>query len=413
MKIRWLLIIVLVLSLALTLLGGFAMFWRFFIFGVALILLSFLWLKYNAQYIDGRVEELPRYCQVGEQFEEELTFVNRGGLPTATIEAKQNTTIPGYRDSVYFHVGAHGTFRWKTTVACTRRGEYGIGSVTARISDPLGLITIKKNLSYGHYVIVFPKTIDVPYFQALPHQEPGSSPRRWFASQTSPNASRVREYLSGDSLRNIHWHTTAHTGKLMVKEYDPDRLNYLYKDIWIILDLKTETPDGEGAESTAEYGVTIAASLAKKYLENGKQVGLLATGDKSYLFLPDNNEDQMDNLMRALAVIQPGGAVSIDGLLAAQEDRFTHGSAVIVITSSDVKNIGYSLRRIVKRGAIVTAILLDAASFGGKVGAFETARTIVTTGVHTYIIRKGADFSRALDSRFLTSPMQDTGVKNR
>jgi uncharacterized protein (DUF58 family) len=412
MKIRWLFIIVLLLSLALSLLGGYTMFWRFFIFGLALMVLSLLWLQQNARHLEGRVEELPRYCRVGEQFVEELIFVNRGGLPAA-IEARQTSSVPGYRDSTSFRLPAHGTYRWKTTVACTKRGEYSIGSVTARISDPLGLFAINKNMSYGHYVIVFPNTIDVPYFQALPHQEPGSSPRRWFASQSSSNASRVREYISGDSLRNIHWRTTGHTGKLMVKEFDPDRLNYLYKDIWIILDLKADVQAGAGAESTAEYGVTIAASLAKKYLENGKQVGLLASGDKSYLFLPDNNESQMDNLMRSLAVIQPGGGVSIDGLLTAQEDRFTHGSAVIVITPSDIKNMGYALRRIVKRGAIVTTILLDAASFGGQSSAVETARALVTTGVHTYIVRKGADFSRALDSRFVAAPMQDTGVKNR
>jgi len=321
--------------------------------------------------------------------------------------------MPGNRDAATFHLASRGSYSWRTRISCTRRGEYSLGNITARITDPLGFLSINRRFGWGQYVIVFPDTIDVPYFQALPHQEPGSSPRRWFASQTSPNASRVREYASGDSLRYIHWQTTAHTGNLMVKEFDPDRTNYIYKDIWIILDMAWSSQFGEGDESTAEYAVTIAASLAKKYLDSGKKVGLLASGDKSYLYLPETGEAQTESVMRSLALVKPGGEVSVDALLMSQEERFDFGSAIIVITSSDIKRMGMPLRRIVKRGTTVTAILLDAISFGGKTSAAETARGLVTSGVHAYIVRRGANIPRALDSRFVSSPMQNTGVKDR
>jgi len=413
MKIRWFLITVLILTFVLALAGGYTMLWRFFVFLVVLLFLNYLWLRLNVRYIDGWVENLPRYCRVGEQFEEEFTLVNRGRIPTALIEARDSSDLPGARDVETFHLTSKGSHSWRTRVSCTRRGEYSLGNINARITDPLGFLSINQNFGLSQYVIVFPDTIDVPYFQALPHQEPGSSPRRWFTSQTSPNASHVREYASGDSLRYIHWHTTAHTGNLMVKEFDPDRINYIYKDIWIILDMQRSSQFGEGEESTAEYGVTIAASLAKKYLESGKKVGLLASGDRSYLYLPEAGEEQMEGMMRSLALVKPGGEVPVDVLLMSQEERFDIGSAVIVITSADIKRMGTPLRRIVKRGTTVTAILLDAISFGGKISAAETARGLVSSGVHAYIVRRGANITRALDSRFVSSPMHDTGVKNR
>jgi uncharacterized protein (DUF58 family) len=413
MKIRWLLITILLLSFALTILGGYTMLWRLFIFLVVLLLLSYVWLRLNVRYIDGRVENLPKYCRVGEQFEEEFVFINHGRIPTALIEARQDTDMPGNCDVATFHLTSQGSYRWQTKMSCTRRGEYSLGNITARITDPLGFLSINQRFGWGQYVIVFPDTIDVPYFQALPHQEPGSSPRRWFASQTSPNASRVREYASGDSLRHIHWQTTAHTGNLMVKEFDPDRTNYIYKDIWIILDMAWASQVGEGDESTAEYAVTIAASLAKKYLDSGKKVGLLASGDRSYLYLPETGEEQIEGVMRSLALVMPGGEVTVDALLLSQEERFDIGSAVIVITASDIKRVGPVLRRIVKRGTTVTAILLDAISFGGQISAAETARGLVASGVHAYIVRRGANISRALDSRFVSTPMPNTGVKDR
>jgi uncharacterized protein (DUF58 family) len=413
MKIRWLLIVVLVLSFALTLAFGYTMLWRLFIFLAVMLFLSYLWLRFSVRNIDGRAEEMPKYCRVGEKVEEEFTFVNRGHIPIASIEVRQDTNIPGKLDSLNFHLAAQGSNIWRTSVSCAKRGEYSLGNITARIRDPLGFFSINQRFWWGQYVIVFPNTIDVPYFQALPHYEPGDSPRRWFASQSSPNASRVREYASGDSLRHIHWHSTAHTGNLMVKEFDPDRQNYVYKDIWIILDMAWSAQFGEGMESTAEYGVTIAASLAKKYLESGKKVGLLASGDRSYLFLPESGEEQMEHVLRSLALVEPGGEVPVDTLLLSQEERFDIGSAVIVITSSDIKRMGTPLRRIVRRGTTVSAILLDAASFGGQISAVETARGLATSGVHAYIIRRGANISRALDSRFAASPMQNTGVKDR
>jgi len=55
--------------------------------------------------------------------------------------------------------------------------------------------------------------------------------------------------------------------------------------------------------------------------------------------------------------------------------------------------------------------LLDAISFGGKVNASETARGLIASGIHVYIVRQGAEMVRALDSRFILSPLTYTGVK--
>ena len=69
-------------------------------------------------------------------------------------------------------------------------------------------------------------------------------------------------------------------------------------------------------------------------------VGLLASVDKSYLYLPESGEEQTVGVMRSLALVKPGGEVPVDTLLTSQEERFDFGSAVIVITSSDIKRMG-------------------------------------------------------------------------
>ncbi len=409
MKIRWPIIIVLFLALALSLATGSTILWRFFIFLIALILMSYIWMRFNVRHIDGKVTKLSPFSRVGERFEEEYTFYNKGKLPTTMIEVKEDTNLPGYEGGARFHLPAQGSYTWRAEGICRRRGSYDMGNFIVKITDPLGFFTVKERITNTRSFIVYPTPIDLPFFQALPRQEPGASKRQWFTSESGTNAARVREYISGDSLRNIHWRTTAHKGNLMVKEYDPDTVNYAYKDIWIVLDMQSSAHFGKDEETTEEYAITIATSLAKKYIDGGKNVGLISSGDRSYLFLPETGDEHLQEMMEALAVIKSTSNLSLDALLSSQEERFQPGDAIVVITPSG--NVQVPLRRIVNRSTVVSAILLDAFSFGGKVNAADTARSLIGSGIHVYLVRRGTQIVRALDSRFILSPLPYLGVK--
>ena len=284
MKTRFILIIVPLLTLALALAGGFPLLWRFFVFLVVILLLSYLWPRLTIRGIDSRVRKSSDYYQVGKHFEEEFTVFNHSKIPAPFIEVQEDTDLPGYQNTVTFNLSSQSSYYWRTKVNCRRRGECNIGALDVKVTDPFGFFALHRHFGKHQRIIVYPAVVDLPLFQALPRQEPGISPRHWLVSEMGPNASRVREYASGDSLRHIHWRTTAHTDKLMVKEFDPDRTNYSFKDIWIVLDMHQDIQMGEGDETTEEYGITIAASLAKKYIDSGKRVGLLVSGDRSFIF---------------------------------------------------------------------------------------------------------------------------------
>ncbi|MBN1161004.1 MAG: DUF58 domain-containing protein [Dehalococcoidales bacterium] len=409
MRIRWPVTVILIFTLALALATGSIMLWRFFIFMVALLFMSYIWMRINVQRIDGRVTKLSRSCRVGERFEQEYTFYNLGRLPTASIEVREDTDLPGYTGTATFHLPAQGSYSWRSEGTGSRRGSYDMGNFIVKVTDPLGFFTVKERIVNKKNIIVYPTSIDLPFFQALPRQEPGASKRRWFTSESGINAARVRQYISGDSLRNIHWRTTAHTGNLMVKEFDPDTVNYSYKDIWIVLDMHKASHCGEGEESTEEYAVTIAASLIKKYIDSEKNVGLMASGDKSFLFLPDTGDEHQEEMMQALAVIKANSRLTLDALLASQEERFEPGSAVVIITPSG--NIQAALRRLASRSTVVTAVLLDATTFGGEASAADTAHSLIAGGMYVYVVKSGAELGRALDSRYILSPLPYAGMR--
>ena len=402
MKHRWLLIIALFFILALALAGGFTLLWRFFIFLVVLLLLSRYWSRWSIRGITARSIKTAESRQIGDYFEEEFTVNNSSRMPTPLVEVQEDTDLPGYQNKVSFNIPAYGSHQWRTRPYCQRRGQYNVGELVVKVTDPLGLFVTSQRLGEYQNVIVYPTPLDLPYFQIIPRQATGQNLLRWFASEAGPSASRVREYVSGDSLRRIHWQTTAHLGKLVVKEFDPDRSHFAFKALWLVLDMYRAFQLGEGDETTEEYSISIAASLAKKYIDNEKRVGLIASGDRPYICLARTGYGQLQNVLRALALMKGTGKVPIDNLLSFQAERFETGSVVVVIMPSDSRSITAPLRQAINRGVTVIAVLLDSLSFGGENTAANTARNLISAGFHVYIVRRGQDIPVALDSRWLS-----------
>lgn len=409
MKYRWLLIAIPLIILALSLAGGFTLLWRFFIFLVVLLALSRIWSSLSSRGITAQVKTTSGRRHIGDYFEEEFTVTNNSRMPISVVEAEEDTDLPGYRNRESFSLPAHGSHHWRTRPHCRRRGQYRTGSLNVKVTDPLGLFGTVECLGDLRYVTVYPTPLELPYFQVIPHQEPGQNLKRWFASESGPNASRVREYVSGDSLRHIHWQTTAHTGQLVVKEFDPDRSRFAFREIWLIPDMSGATRMGEGDESTEEYSITIAASLAKKYIDGEKRVALIASGDHSYMCLPGTGNTQLHHILQALALMKATGKIPLDELLTFQAERFTNGSVVCIIMPSDNRNIIPPVRHMVNRGVTVIVVLLDSLSFGGQNTAAGTARSLVSAGAHFYVVRRGQDIPIALDSRWLSPTISYAG----
>ncbi len=403
MKNRWVLIIILLLILIIALAGASTLLWRFFIFIAAVLLLSYAWSRLAARGIHCRVEKLPRFFQVGERFEMAFTLTNRGVIPTPLVEVQEETDLPGYRNKLGVSLTSRGSYSWRTEVHCQKRGRYGTGVLKVRITDPLGFFPVERRIGEHQEITIYPATLELPFFERIPRRGKGTGSTRWLDTETSPNASSVREYVSGDSLRHIHWHTTAHTGNLMVREFDPDRTGYGYNEIWIVLDMRQASQLGEGNETTEEYAVTIAASLAKKYLSAGKRVGLIAAGDRSFLLSPEPGEERLQHILESLALLKATGNVPINNLLASRAEHFGAGSIVIIVMPSANPGIAAPLRYAIDRRARLIAILLDSFSFGGVNTPDNTPRSLNSSDVSVYVVRQGMEISQALDSQLDSS----------
>jgi uncharacterized protein (DUF58 family) len=403
MKIRPIILIVPLVLLAVGLIWGLDLVLRLFFLSVIVLLLGYAWTVFGVRGLTAEVKNLPDHRQVGDEFDEEITVVNTNKIPKLLLTVEEKTDFPGYHNISVLNLAPGKSRSWQTTISCQRRGRYHLGSFAAKVSDPLGIFSRQSVLGEPHHVLIYPATVELPFFalSATANDEYGIGRRS--TSQISPDASTVREFTSGDSLSHIHWRSTAHTGQLMVKVFDAERSRPGSKGTWVVLDMHQTASIGEGIETSEEYGVTIAASLVKKYLDEGMSVGLMTHGDRPYLFPSNHGEIHFRRMLEAFALMRATGQVTLDRLLSDEMERFKGDSSVIIITPSATEKLASAIWRLQRYGNSAAVVLLDAASFGGTGASVAAARSLAAMGVPVYIVRKGDELAMALDSRLALS----------
>jgi len=399
-KARILIFTIPLVLLALVLVGGSTLLLRLFFLSVLIPLVSYLWALLNIRGISAQSEEPPDHCQVGDQFQQEITVTNNSRIPKLWLEIKGDSDMPGEHNATLLNLSPRATQRWQSVFNCERRGSYSVGSVMATATDPFGFFSLRHRLGELHRIVVYPATFDLPLFKLSSFSDFGYGSSHQSVSLISPNASSVREFAAGDSLHHIHWPSTAHTGKFMVKVFDVDRSYGVSKTIWVIIDMEENSHLGEGKETTEEYAVTIAASLIKKHLESGMRVGMMASGDQIGLFPPERGEEHFGRMMEALAIMKATGGTPVRQVILERTEHFSYDSVVVIVTPSATWQLVDSIRLLRNRVESVVAVLLDATSFGGNADLANIARGLSLAGVQVHIVRQGDELAKALDNRF-------------
>ncbi len=402
MKVRPVIYIVPLALLLLAVVGGSPLVMLLFIASLAVLAIGFLWAVLGLRGVRVSIGELPDHRQVGDRIDQQITIRNDSMVPKLFLRAEQDTTFPGHEKVRLLNLGSGASQLWASDIDCTRRGRYSLGSVTLTSGDPFGLFTRRKHAGSTRSVLVYPRPVDLPYFRSslgsLTDFGRSTAARR--ISQIAPSASGVRDIMSGDSLEHIHWRSTAHTGRLMVKVFDADRASEAgSKSAWVALDMAHAAAVGEGEDSTEEYGVTITTSIIKKYLDSGMRSGLITSADQFYAFAPDTGAHHLTEMLEALAVMRATGTTPIDELIGRNINKLSGDATVIIVTPQAGDMLLDAVHRLKAYGASVVAVLLDATSFGGTLDPSFVAFALGSAGAQVYVVRKGDNLARALDSR--------------
>ncbi|MGH3440448.1 MAG: DUF58 domain-containing protein, partial [Nitriliruptorales bacterium] len=99
--------------------------------------------------------------------------------------------------------------------AAVRRGVHPAGTVRAIVSDVFGLVRVTAVAELDSDLEVTPA---VPRVALTTLGRDGGADVATTRSPGGTEAVGVREYVHGDSVRHVHWRSTARTGELVVRE---------------------------------------------------------------------------------------------------------------------------------------------------------------------------------------------------
>lgn len=365
--------------------------WVYLIYGLGgLLVVSYLWAREMAEKVRASRQLRYSWIQVGDLLEEQFSLVNYSLLPVLWAEIKDDSDVPGYSVSRVETVSGNGERRWTTQGYCRQRGLFTLGPWQVRMGDPFGLFRVVLQYPEFETLLVYPPVANLPPIQLPEGAAIGSVRSQMRALHVTTDAAGVRDYAPGDSFKRIHWRSTARRQKITSKEFDREPSG----DLWIILDMDSRVQAGEGEESTEEYGVILAASLADRVLRENRAVGLMAHG-RERIFIPlGKGRGHLWRILRGLACLKSSDNSTLAEALEKEGQNLRRGTTALIITPSTDPAWAGELVALSQRGIAVMAILLDAASFDGRTDGSTLAMRglLADQGIPTHIIAQGYPF---------------------
>ena len=372
---------------------GFWLTWRLVYVGIIGIPVAFAWSRINLAGLEVTADRSDDRLQEGAEYEERITVRNKSWLSKIWLEIDDPSEMPGHIARRVVTVGSRGTKSFRARSTIKRRGLSTVGPVEVRTSDPFGLFRHSKRFGRAQNVLVYPRAFELPGFSVPPANLPGEGRFRRRTHFVTPNASGVRQYEFGDSFNRIHWASTARTGELMVKIFELDPAS----DIWIMLDLDRKANAGEGDDSTEEYGVSIAASVARYFLTANRTLGFISYGRNFDVVEPERGIQQYTRVLESLAMARATGDVALGDLISNDSRRFGRHTTVVVITPSADEAWVAALAALQSRGVKVAAIVLEADTFGsGRESAIGVFASLAASDIFTYMVKHADSLQAAL-----------------
>jgi uncharacterized protein (DUF58 family) len=217
------------------------------------------------------------------------------------------------------------TVRTSYELLFSRRGRYAIHSFRLRSCFPLGLIEAVATITDSHEVLVLPRIgrLSAEWTHRIAAALSGEGERQLRHRAGDGEFFAVRPWQSGDSMRWMHWRTTARAGRPMVRQFERESS----PTVALILDPYLPATPTAGDRARCEAAISFVATaltdlaqrdVARLALIVANEEKLSCIGSRSPVFLeevfaqlsllPGHATDHRDGIEEQLAQEAPEAA---------------------------------------------------------------------------------------------------------
>ncbi len=353
------------------------------------VLLAWLWTA-----LANRPLQLRRRLPAGERLEGDdvkvgLELVSEQHLVPARWTLREQV---GRLGELVMTVGQNGRARY--ILRDVPRGRYEFQETVAVIEDPFGLERVEQRLDAPGALLVYPRLVELDRLFSDAGARSHDGRRLLLRRPSGFDLHSVREYEHGDSLRRVHWRSTARRAQLMVKELEDAPRD----EVAVVLDADPEAVVGE----SFDVQVRAAGSLLLAHVRRGRRALLVINGARREHQGVRSAESDWRAAFDLLAAAEPEPGPPLAALLADENSSVGRALELCVVSASLPARL---VERLVDRAlgsGHVSLVLVDSASFAGME---PTARPellrLQAAGVALVVVRAGDDLVERLgDARF-------------
>lgn len=204
----------------------------------------------------------------------------RGRFQSDAFTEKAGMIAPGV---MLIDVSALGRTSLELPVCIAYRGEYTVGVESVEVFDLFRLFKFKKKMGKKIRVIVLPREFPLDKIKDINEAESAETAAALLGINKSDSV-LLREYRTGDSLKQIHWKLSAKQDELIVRQPEPA----LNNSSLIFCDF------------TGEYGEEARMALTDAVIETALALARRIVSDNNTAALCWNNaEDGLPTLQEA------------------------------------------------------------------------------------------------------------------
>jgi uncharacterized protein (DUF58 family) len=183
---------------------------------VLAVVLAVAWVRLSSEppFVDRH--GTTRDVVEGDDIRIDLVVNALSTLPPPTLVAHERPGRLGERRVELHRVGGR-RFAGGYELREVPRGRYAFETVRLTVEDPFALAAANVEQGEPQALVVYPRLVDLDrlFSEGGAHAQDGR--RLLLRRPTGFELHSVREYIEGESLRKVHWPTTARRGQMMVK----------------------------------------------------------------------------------------------------------------------------------------------------------------------------------------------------
>ena len=303
---------------------------------------------YEIQIDNRKPLPLP-WLQIEDELPEKVTLLKGKAEPASEERVILNNMFP---------VNMYHRIKRRFPMQCRQRGTFIFGPTTIRSGDLFGFFRKEKRIENLDYLFVYPRLVPLEKLGIASRQFFGDIRLKRHLFQDPVLTAGVRDYVPGDSLKRIHWKSTARLGKLQTRLFEPTTT----VDLSLFLDVRTlKAPLWGSVYQLQELGIITAASISQYALEAGFRVGLyvnqITRFSEGTVRVPHSRHpDQLVHILETLAQLHQIETVPIDRFIRQEASNLPWGSTLLVIAAqptADLQNALLDLKRAGRSVALV------------------------------------------------------------